>query len=502
MEEIIPTINLVVYLLAGESTRVKHHPHFLGGHGYTYDINVEGKKKLVKDVPTSSGYFTSNVQKANTVVTVSDIISLTVTNKDSKIEALLTGYLEILDLLAKDPAFKNLCVITQHKELEQLGKLKLDTVIKTEEIKLGGHVLSAREKELLVAVLERLTWIVETKRRVVLDLPGSAEGGLGNREVVKQLDLAEVITDWGFTKEINLLRVPRKDHENPEVLFNKLVHATRWYFATHAPENYYKTIHDYRVYDFGKVEPDKSYYGKLTPDVTYSRLYTKKPLELLDKMFEFTRTKIDNPEGYLSAGDLKNITTKDVARLIDQVPGVPENKTKLVSPFTKQKSKPMLVELITPVLMSYRIRDFFVGLDVILESFLARNEENVHGYSTFYDITDRIYKKEANGKGVVKVKLNPEFTQLLQTFTVKVDHPNSKKPVPINLSVGFDLPDRNSFNTVEDPTVKVWCVTDTRNQVGLRYSTLIETEEFIYIHTSAVAGLRVLTLSELGRKPA
>lgn len=506
MEEIIPTINLVVYLIAGMSHHVKHHPHFLGGHGYTYDINEEGKKKLAKDVATSSGYYAGNVQKANTVVTVQDIVSLTVVSKDSKAEALLAGYLEVLDVFAIDPRMKNLCVITPHKELEQIAKMKLGVVQKAEEVKLGGQLLTPVERVLLEDILTRLEWMHETKRRVIFDLAGSAEGGLGNREASKQLDLAEVITQWSFTKEVNLQRVSRKEYENPELDFNKLVCATRWYFYSNHPDEFYKLHHGYRVYSFGKVEPDKSYYGKLTPDVTYSKLFTKKPLELLDKLFEFTKTKIDNPDGYLSAGDLNNIVTKDVARLINQVPAVPDSKTQLVSPFTRKHNTPgkaptktVLIELINPVMMSYRVRDHLMGLDVIFEAFLKRNEENVFGYSTFYEITDMIYTKEVNGKGVEKLKLNPEFTQLTDTFTVKIHHPNAKKPVPIKLSVGFDLPDRNSFNTVEDPKVRVWCVTDTRNQLGVRYSTLVETEDFIYVHTSAVANLRVLTLSELER---
>lgn len=499
MEEIIPTTNLVVYLVVGTHAQGKKHPHFLGGHGYTYDITEEGKKKLQKDVPTSSGYFAGNVQKANTVVVVKDIVSLTISSRTSRLEALLAGYLSILNYFAEHAEMKNLCVITACKELEALSRLKLEAIIKAEDVKLGSYVLDPLERVLLEDVLRRLVWMGETDRRVIFDLTGSAEGGAGNREAMKQLDLAEVITQWSFKKEEDLTVTPRKEYENPEVQFNKLVTGTRWYFQTNNPDAFFEEQHGYRVYSFGKVEPDKSYYGKLTPDVTYSKLYTKKPLELLDKLFNFTVTKIDNPDGYLSAGDLNNIVTKDVARLVDQVPAVPM-KNQLVSPFTKQNGKPVLIELIKPVMMSYRIRDFLVGMDVIFEAFMNKNADNVFGYSKFYDITDLIYVKEVNGKGVEKLKLNPDFTQLSTKFTIKVDHPNSKKPVPINLSIGFDLPDRNSFNTVEDPNVKVWCVTDTRNKQGLRYATLVVTDEFVYVQTSAVANLRVLTLSELGRE--
>lgn len=499
MEEIIPTINMVVYLMTGMSHHTKHHPYFLGGHGYTYDIKEEGKKKLAKDVPTSSGYYAGNTQKANTIVTVQDIVSLTIASRDTQLEALLTGYLSLLEMFGADPHLKNLCIVTKHKELPAVAKFKLDTIKKADEVKMGSYSLNPMERVLLEDLVSRLMWMEETGRKVIFDLTGAAEGGLGNKEAQKQLDLAEVITQWSFSKEKDLHRVPRKEYENPEIRFNKLVCATRWYFETNDPEKFYEPFHGFRVYSFGKVEPDKSYYGKVTPDVTYSRLYTKAPLDLLDKLFEFTRTKIDNPDGYLSAGDLNNIVSKDVGRLIDQVPAVPAAKNKLVSPFTKQNGKPVLIEMVNPVMMSYRVRDHLVSLDIILEAFMNRNENNVCGYSTFYDITDMVYVKEVNGKGVEKLKLNPEFTQTRETFKVMVTHPNSKKAVPIKLSVGYDMPDRNSFNSVEDPNVKVWCVTDTRNQLGLRYSTLVETEDYIYVHTSAAANLRVLTLAELGR---
>jgi hypothetical protein len=157
------------------------------------------------------------------------------------------------------------------------------------------------------------------------------------------------------------------------------------------------------------------------------------------------------------------------------------------------------MELISPVLMSYRVKDYLGALNIIFEAFMKKDAEGKSGYSTFYNITDLIYVKEVNGKGVTKLKLNPNFTQGSATFVVKVHHPSSKKPVPITLSIGYDLPDRNSFNSVEDPDVEVWCVTDTRNDKGLRYATVVKTGEFIYVHTSAVANLRVLTLNELGK---
>lgn len=503
MEELTPKVNIVVYLIANAlevATGKRKHLHYLGGHGYSYDLTEEGKKKLAKDVATSTGYYTGNKQKPNTVVVVKDIISLIVPNASSHLEAVLRGFVEIVrPFVVHGSEYKNLCVITPHRELDALTRLK-PTQIEKDGFKLGTHIPSTSELKLLRECVEAIQTMERLDKKLVIDLAGSAEGGMGNREATKQLELAEVDTVWNATdKETHISFIPRKEYENPESDFNKLVSASRWYFQSNNPDHFFRLFHGYRVYDFGKVDPDKSYYGKLTPDVTYSKLFTKTPITLLDKLFGFTAEKIDNPDGYLSAGDLNNIVTKDVARLIDTIPAVPR-KTDLVSPVTKANGKPVLIELIKPVLMSYRIRDFLETMDVMFDGFMKKDEKNKFGYMTFYDITDQIYVKEVNGKGVVKLKLQPDFTQLKTTFKVKVEHPKAVRPVEIMLSVGLDIPERNAFNSVEDPNVRVWCMTDTRNNMGVRFGTIVETEEFIYIHTSAAANLKVLSLADQGRK--
>lgn len=502
MEEIItPKVNMVVYLIANalEAEQGKKRFHYLGGHGYTYDLAQEGKKKLAKDVATSTGYYTGNKQKANTVVVVKDIVSLTVPGAHSRLESVLKGLYAILEEVISKPEYQNLCIITPHKEMEQASKVKIDQLSK-DDFKLGNQVITAKEREVLLQIIAAMHVMnKDPERKIIFDFSGAAEGGLGNRLAHKQLELAEVETVWSHSHKVQLSIMTRKDYENPETDFNKIVSASRWYFDTNNRPKFFDTLHGYRVYGFGKVEPDKNYYGKITPDVTYSKLYSVKPIQLLDKLFEFTAGKIKNPDGYLTAGDLNGLTSKDVARLLDTTPAVVKN-TDLVSPITKGNGKPVLIELIRPTMMSYRIREFLDVMDMQLEAFLNKTGDNKFGYCQFYDITDQIFVKEENGKGVVKIKLHPDFTQLKTSFKVMVNHPKVEKPIPIMLSVGYDIPERNAFNSITDPDVKVWVITDTRNDTGIRYSTLVESKDFIYIHTSAAANLRVLTVAELGKK--
>lgn len=499
MDDKIPAINMVVYLIASVTKVGKQKAFFLGGHGFTYNCETPGKKKLAKDVPTSTGYYTGNPQKPNTVVVVDEIMTTTVPNGSSVIDVLLKGLREVLELVVANN-YKNLLIITPHKELEALVKAKATAL--GPEFKIGGEPLLVKETKELESILELVASITADKdRKILFDFAGSAEGGLGNRDAQKQLDLAQVISQWGFDKDPVTIIQTRKEYENPEVPFNKMVSATRWYFQTHDPEKFRELYEGYRVYSFGKVEPDKNYYGKLTPDVTYSKLYTKKPLDLLDKLFDYTVKRIENKDGYLAAGDLNQLVSKDVARLLDTVPALPA-KNQLVSPYVKQNGRAVLIELIKPVMMSYRVREYLIAMDIIFESFLKKDANNVFNYATFYNITDLIYTKEVNGKGVTKLKIHPDFNQLRTTIKIDVTHPESVKPVPIMMSVGYDIPERNAFNSVEDPNVEVWVMTDTRNKQGLRYHTLVVTDEFIYVHTSAIANLRVLTVSELGRTTA
>lgn len=497
-EEKGTAMNLVVYMAGRSLQRGKSHLHYLGGHGYSYTIANEGKKKLAKDVATTSGYYTGNNQKANTVVVVEDILNLVVPNSGSLFQAAVKGFAAVLDLyLQPGSEFKNLCVVTPHKELQDVFRFKEENI--KVGVRIGRTELTKEDVEVFkeaFITIERFKALETSK--VVFDFAGSAEGGTGNKQAYKLMEIAEVVSIWSNDKEVEISLTPRKIYENPETDFIKIITATRWYYENVKAEQYYDLKHGMRKYCFGKVEPDKNYYGKLTPDVTYSALFVKEPITLLDKLYEFSRRKIDNPDGYLLAGDLNHLTSKEVARMIDTHPAIREGNN-LVSPVTKQNGKPVLIELIQPVLMSYRIRDDLNAMDFLLDAFKAKDKNNVFGYSKFYDITDQIYAKEENKKGVVKVKLNPDFNPLKSVVSVKIEHPKAVKPVTLNLNVGYDLPERNSFNSVEDPDVKVWVVADTRNDAGVRYCTLTETNDWIYIHTSAAANLKVLSLDEQGR---
>lgn len=490
-------INMILYVDAGTYTNPRKKDFaYAAAHGYTYDVSEEGKKTLVKNVPTTTGYYTGGTGGTTTVVKPIDIISITYSHAETE----LLGTLGIIntaidDMLSIENPGK-IAIISSKPVLERVLKMDCDAVRK------NNYQFHRMElSETIVVTIEEI-------QRKLKDLGDDsvwynftflAEGGLGSKKLGNELATAEIRTQFSGDREIFFDKVPIKEYENPESDLNKIISASRWYFNTGSGTDYYDMKSDYRAYYFGKVEKDKKYYGKVTPDVTYSAFYTKTPIKYLDNLFEFARKYVKNPKELMLAGIMQYMTQKDIVRLNASQPAVPKGKDLIVPFKVGATDDATLIELIDPPALSYLIVETGMHFDMVLDSFLKRDESNCAGkYQRFIDITDKFYVKETNKKGVVKLKLNPDFKQ--QTSVVKVDgsHRLVKGVVPIMLGVGYDTPDRNSFNSVTDPEVKVWCNLDSSNDAAVIYRTLVETSEWIYLHSTAKgANIRVLNKKEL-----
>ncbi len=490
------SINLIIYLLGGKTEVGKKTVGFAGAFGYTYDVNEKGKKQIAKDVPTTQGYHTGG--GAGSVVNPIDVITLTVPGSADEHTALIHTLLETLNYAVGREEILNLGLIGKYPWLEKLLTVDLAELEKREG-KLGRLELSSASLALLPA-LQTAYRALEGRSKLWFNFDKSAEGGLGMRSAHSVQAMAEVISTWSSDKDPVMTIVDNKTYWNPESDFNKIVSASRWYCNTGEGNEYYDSHEGYRRYDFGKIDK-KKYYGKSTPDVTYSCLFSKEPITLLDKLFDFTVKKTKNPKGLLVAGDLQFVKSKDVARLIDTQPGTVKGKD-IVIPFkVGGAEEPTLMELIDPPGLSYRITDIFDNIGTVFHAFLNKGEDNRYGeYQRFYEITDRIYTKEVNGKGVTKLKLSPEFKITTNAIRVDVVHRGAVRGVPVNLGVGYDIPERNAFNSVSDPNVRVWVGTDESNDRCLFYRTIVETSEWIYILTAGCANVRVLSKSELGQK--
>lgn len=453
-----------------------------GGHGYSFDPSKESKRKIQKDVPTVYGYFADGTYQ-NIAVDQVDIYNGRVIKANNETESYLLHLEMIINewLIDKEDKAKLLIIsncVKGHKWLK------------------ANKCPDALDKELF----NRVYALYEANSKdIILDVEYYAKGGEGPKVAYKQVELATALNELPDSEVLVLDKMSVKDYRNPEIDFNKLVTATRWYFNT-GDRSTFMDVDDfgYRCYQFGRVDPDKNYYGKATPDVYYSSLFTKTPIKSLDKLYGFCKRSKPNPYNILSAGNLNFIKSKEVARIIDTIPGT-YNKKDLIAPMTLgNNEEAILVETIDPPGLSYRIKDFQNTLRLLHEFFMKRDENGVFGKTSFVEITDKFFVIDDKGK----YKINPDFTNNTLKVPVTIEAPGCVKKINVNLSVKYDTPERNAFNSLivnKVTDIKVYLVLDFTDPSGVRYCTLVNTPDFNYIHSNSIANLRVYSIKELGQ---
>lgn len=473
-------MNIVYYIVS--SFLKDKNVGLSGGHGYSYDPANESKRKLMKDTPSVYGYFVNGNYQSIAVDQV-DIYNGRVLNQANETEAFLL-HLEMIinEWLSNKKDGEKLLVITNCVK----GHKMLSTGRSPESI---NAELFGRIHALYLSCSSDL----------ILDIEYYAKGGEGPKVAHKQLELATALCELPESQIAVLDKLDLKSYKDPEIDFNKLVTATRWYFNTGDTSDFYDTDEDgYRKYTFGRVDPDKNYFGKATPDVYYSTLYTKEPIRVLDKLFAFCQQNKPNPYNIMSAGNLNFIKSKEIARIIDTIPGT-FGKKELIAPMTVGNTEEaVLVEYIDPPGLSYRIRDFHHKLNQIYKFFRQRDANGVYQKHKFVDITDAFFVKDPKGKW----KIHPDFTNNTLKIPVPIEAPGCVKPVTINLAIKYDTPERNALNSlvtskVED--IKVYLALDFNDEAGVSYCTIVSTPDFDYIHSNSIANLRVYSLKELGK---
>lgn len=454
-----------------------------GGHGYSYNPETESRRKLMKDAPTVYGYYV-NGNYQNIAVDQVDIYNGRVINQPNECMAFILGFRDIANEW-----------LANKKDGEKL--LIVSNSIKGQRALVSGSSADTKDNQALVDEIHNL--YEDNKGDIIIDLEYHAKGGEGPKVALKQCELAEALCELKDAEEHVLDKMDVKEYKNPEIDFNKLVTASRWYFNTgDKSEHYDLNEFGYRKYTFGRVEPDKNYYGKATPDVYYSTLYTKEPITVLDKLYNFCKANKPNPYNIMMAGNLNFIKSKEVARIIDTYPGKFVKKD-LVAPMTLGNTEDaVLVEFIDPPGLSYRIRDFHNKLDMIYGFFKKRDADGNYQKNRFIDITESFFTKDTKGK----FKIQPDFTNNTLKLPIMIEAPGCVKPVKINLSIKYDTPERNAFaslvnNKIED--IKVYIALDFNDEAGVSYCTIVETPDFDYIHSNSISNLRVYNLKELGK---
>lgn len=473
-------MNIVYYL---NSSKLKDKGISVsGGHGYTYDPLKESKRKLVKDTPSCYGYFVNGTLQSIAVEQV-EILSGRTLRQENEYDAFLTHLNELLGYAKRVNAEKVLIITNS------INGVKLCTTPKLTE-KFANNELVNKVRAL----------VKEFGNNVMFDNELWALGGEGAKQSCKQLDLATALLELQNCQEASLDVCTVKEFKDPENDFNRLVTATRWFFNTGDKSTFYQyDKYGYRQYCFGRVEPQKQYYGKATPDVYYSALFTKEPITILDKLYNFCQANKPNPYNLIAAAKIDLIKSKEISRVIDVLPGTIGKNSLTASMSVAGVDDPILVDFIDPPGLCYRIRDFHHVLSRYHEFFRERDEQGIFKCHKFIDITDRFFEKDQKDKW----KLASNFTMNTLTIPIAIQAPGCVKDVTINLAIKYDTPERSALNSIikeKNAEFKVYLGLDFQDEAGVVYYTIVDTPGYTYIHANSCSNLRVYSLKELGRK--
>lgn len=270
---------------------------------------------------------------------------------------------------------------------------------------------------------------------------------------------------------------------------NRLISHPKWYFST-TDQSGMKSKDGRYVYYFGDAGDEDDLMGRRSATATYSVLYLKEPDPYLQRIRDATT--------HLGSGHFQGPMRGHLDKIFHQETMADLNLHG-TSTFIRDPSKQrlstsndvLLVEEIRPTKLAYRGFDRLNALQQLLEEYLHPLK---HSRVRFTDVTTHLYETTASTKkSVTKLKSAIKSTTRTLTFDVEYATPsNTTAHTKLSLSVGLDLPDRNTLSALADPSVKVVAVTWPESDSALRYAVVVETQEDVGIWSGVYANLHLL----------
>lgn len=315
-------------------------------------------------------------------------------------------------------------------------------------------------------------------------------GDLGN-------DLADLNATRGVVAGNNNLSIESlvtkdsKGYWKGSIEKNRLFSLNSWYFGTQGDIDN-KTEDGRYVYYTGDLREDDDFLGKKISKAIFSILYLKYPEPVLDILRKaVSRMGMDQYQG-LSIGYLDQIFKPDIYKEI-----LDTGEALLIKDYARQRistsSSTLLSKEIRPARRAYHAVDTLMTLEDILKSFI--NTSSISRIRKT-EITSELYvldQKDKKGN----LKLSESITSEVKHLDVDVGYVigEKDKSTKIRLSIGLDIPDRNTLVALAGKETKIYVVTWPESARAFRFATIIEKEEDIGIWAGIYSNLHLLPTS-------
>lgn len=245
--------------------------------------------------------------------------------------------------------------------------------------------------------------------------------------------------------------------------------------------------------DKKEVDPIELF-GKRVSDARFSIAYLKNPDPVMEHLRE---TCIEMAQGRylgLMVGELRNILASnhylDIEEFGTKLLKRDHSRLRLSNPLSADNDV-LLTREIRPARLAYMAIDTINALERVLQQHI---EQPNQGAMRSTDITDILYETDDSKKKQV-VKLKSHISNTSRSLDVKAGYAvraDDHKDFTLKLTLGLDLPDRNTLAALASEGVKAWVVTWPESSEAIRYATIIESEGDIGLWCAAYSNLQLI----------
>lgn len=289
---------------------------------------------------------------------------------------------------------------------------------------------------------------------------------------------------------------PAKGYWKPVYERNRMLNLSNWYLTTSGDMDTV-TADGRTIYYTGDIRAEEEFTGKRISDATFAVLYLKEPEPILTLMRECFETLAKGTMQGLLIADLSSIfaphiydalvTHGDTLLVHDRNRQSIEHMDKLRE--VDERGAPLGHEL-RPTRLAYSAINVMESLEGVLNDVL-HPKAGTRVRCT--DITDVLYER-AEAKGKVTVKLRSAVS--VATGSVQAEATYTSKGVDqtkeLCLTLGQDLPDRNTLSALALPDTKVQVVTWPESDQAFRFAIVIEAQDSVGIWCGPYANLQLL----------
>lgn len=291
-----------------------------------------------------------------------------------------------------------------------------------------------------------------------------------------------------------------KGYWKPKYDRNRMLCHANWYFTTSgdmdviAPDGRF-------IYYLGDIRDSEDFTGKRISDAAFAVVYLKEPEIVLDQLFRhFVDLSKGSMQGLISA-DLKVIFHHDIYEALNRFGDsllVLNRQRQSIEHTDKLKEDdnelPVLAHEIRPTRRSYSAVGVLESLEVVLNHFLTPKEGS---RQVATDVTDVIYEQqESKSKTTVKLSSKVSTTKPSIDVAIRIPQWGEDKLFTVCLTLGQDLPDRNTLSALAVEGVSVHVVAWPESPVAFRFATIVQAQGDTGIYSGPYANLQLIERPE------